>query len=41
MLIFALLLEEVQNCATVGTEPFRGTDCDKIKKIGRAATALQ
>lgn len=46
LLIFALLLEEVQNCVTVGAEPFSGTvcvcdDCDKISQIGKAATALQ
>lgn len=45
MLIFAFLLEEVQNCVIIGTEFFSGTVCvcetDKIRQVGRAATALQ
>lgn len=45
MLVFALLLEAVQNCVTVGTGFFSGTVCvcetDKIRQVGRAATALQ
>lgn len=42
MLIFVLLLEEVQNCVTVGTEPFSGTlcVCETVIKSGKLAERL-
>lgn len=42
MVILALLLEEVQNCVTAGTEPFSGTVCvcETVIKSGKLAERL-